>query len=65
VQKIFAFDVYAVYGIERNYIFGCFSQLHPMLYVKLQRNCRVALTLKVAHANVGVGHKSRYYSRLG
>jgi len=38
VQKIFAFDVYAKYSIERNYILGCFSQIHIILYVKLQWN---------------------------
>lgn len=65
VQKIFAFDVYAIYGIERNYILGCFSQMHLILYVKLQWNCHLALTSKVAHTNVDVGRKSRYYNRLG
>ena len=65
VQKIFAFDVYAIYDIERNYILGCFSQIHLILYVKLQWNCHFALTPKVARTNIGVGHKSRYYNRLG
>ena len=36
VQKIFAFDVYTIYSTERNYILGCFSQIHLILYVKLQ-----------------------------
>jgi len=65
VQKIFAFDVYTIYSTERNYILGCFSQIHLILYVKLQWNCHLALTPKVAHTNIGVGHKSRYYNRLG
>ena len=29
--RIFAFDVYTKYGIERNYILGCFSQIHLIL----------------------------------
>jgi hypothetical protein len=65
VQMIFAFDVYAKYSIEKNYILGYFSQIHLILYVKFQWSCHLALIPKVAHTNIGVGHKSRYYNWLG
>jgi len=48
--------------VLRGIILGCFSQIHPILYVKLQWNCYSAL--KVAQTNIGVRHK-RYYNRLG
>jgi hypothetical protein len=50
-QKIFAFEVYTKYSIERNYNLGCFSQIHLILYVKLQWNCHLALLPKVAETN--------------